>query len=82
MWEARHLAVNNRDECRHVAGWRNQDASGTSFTRKEKEGMAKKTDISALNSVVGTLYPPPFDAPCRARERKRLGDAAGSRSTV
>jgi len=39
--------------------------------------MGKKIDIAALNSVVGTLYPPPFDEPCRAREHKRLGDAAG-----
>ena len=39
--------------------------------------MGKKIDISALQSIVGTLYPPPFDEPCRARERKRLGDAAG-----
>jgi uncharacterized cupin superfamily protein len=39
--------------------------------------MGKKIDIAALNSMVGTLYPPPFDEPCRARERKRLGDAAG-----
>src|SRR6266404_8954660 len=27
--------------------------------------------------MVGTLYPPPFDLPCRARERTRLGDPAG-----
>ena len=27
--------------------------------------------------TVGTLYPPPFDEPCRARERTRLGDPAG-----
>ena len=39
--------------------------------------MGKKIDITALKSVVGTLYPPPFDEPCRARERTRLGDAAG-----
>jgi uncharacterized cupin superfamily protein len=39
--------------------------------------MAKKIDVAALKSVVGTLYPPPFDEPCRARERTRLGDAAG-----
>lgn len=39
--------------------------------------MTKKIDIRALQPVVGTLYPPPFDAPCRARERIRLGDAAG-----
>jgi hypothetical protein len=39
--------------------------------------MGKKIDMAALESVVGTLYPPPFDEPCRARERTRLGDAAG-----
>ena len=39
--------------------------------------MGKKIDLATLPSVIGTLYPPPFDAPCRARERKRLGDAAG-----
>jgi uncharacterized cupin superfamily protein len=25
----------------------------------------------------GTDYPPPFDKPCRSRERRKLGDAAG-----
>jgi uncharacterized cupin superfamily protein len=39
--------------------------------------MAKRIDVAALASLVGTLYPPPFDEPCRARERTRLGDAAG-----
>jgi uncharacterized cupin superfamily protein len=39
--------------------------------------MKKRIDPSALTSVVGTLYPSPFDVPCRARERKKLGDAAG-----
>src|SRR6516165_6842101 len=39
--------------------------------------MGKKIDIATLKSVVGTLYPSPFDEPCRARERTRLGDAAG-----
>ena len=39
--------------------------------------MAKKIDIAVLAAVVGTLYPPPFDEPCRARERRKLGDAAG-----
>jgi uncharacterized cupin superfamily protein len=39
--------------------------------------MGERIDIAALNSVVGTLYPPPFDEPCRTRERKRRGDAAG-----
>ena len=39
--------------------------------------MAKRIDVSKLESVVGTLYPPPFDEPCRARGRTRLGDLAG-----
>jgi uncharacterized cupin superfamily protein len=39
--------------------------------------MKKRIDMAELTPVVGTLYPPPFDAPCRARERIKLGDAAG-----
>lgn len=39
--------------------------------------MPKKIDTAAAQHVAGTLYPPPYDAPCRARERTRLGDAAG-----
>jgi uncharacterized cupin superfamily protein len=39
--------------------------------------MNKRIDVAALTPVVGTTYPPPFDVPCRARERKKLGDAAG-----
>lgn len=39
--------------------------------------MAKKIDSTTVPTVVGTLYPPPFDEPCRARRRERLGDAAG-----
>lgn len=39
--------------------------------------MAKRIDSAKLEAIIGTLYPSPFDEPCRARERKRLGDAAG-----
>jgi uncharacterized cupin superfamily protein len=39
--------------------------------------MNKRIDIASLVPIIGTLYPPPFDEPCHARERKRLGDAAG-----
>lgn len=39
--------------------------------------MAKKIDPSSAPSRVGSAYPPPFDAPCRDRERRRLGRAAG-----
>ena len=37
----------------------------------------KKIDKAAANVVRGTLYPPPFDEPCRKRSRTKLGDAAG-----
>lgn len=39
--------------------------------------MTKRIDPAALPATVGTLYPPPFDRPCRARARTKLGDAAG-----
>ena len=39
--------------------------------------MPKRIDIAALPSIVGTLYPPPYDEPCRTRDRKKLGDVAG-----
>ena len=39
--------------------------------------MPKRIDISKVAAVIGTLYPPPFDAPCRARIRQKIGDAAG-----
>jgi uncharacterized cupin superfamily protein len=39
--------------------------------------MAKRIDIASVPAVSGTLYPPPFDEPCRARHRQRLADAAG-----
>jgi uncharacterized cupin superfamily protein len=50
---------------------------GFLYGPKEETDMGKKIDIAALKPVVGTLYPPPFDEPCRLRERTRLGDAAG-----
>jgi uncharacterized cupin superfamily protein len=39
--------------------------------------MPKRIDPKTLPPVIGTTYPPPFDEPCRARERRRLGNAAG-----
>jgi len=39
--------------------------------------VSKRIDTAAVAAVIGTLYPPPYDEPCRARERRRLGDAAG-----
>jgi uncharacterized cupin superfamily protein len=39
--------------------------------------MGKRIDVMSVASVIGTLYPPPFDQPCRLRERRKLGDQAG-----
>ena len=36
-----------------------------------------KIDILSLQERRGSNYPPPFDAPCAARSRNALGDAAG-----
>ena len=36
--------------------------------------MGKRIDNTTLNPVIGNPYPPPFDEPCRALERTRLGD--------
>jgi len=39
--------------------------------------MKKRIDAAGLTPIVGTLYPSPFDLPCRARVRTKLGDPAG-----
>lgn len=36
-----------------------------------------KIDIDAVPARKGSGYPPPFDAPCATRTRRRLGDAGG-----
>ena len=38
-----------------------------------------KIDIAAIAARKGSGYPPPFDAPCATRTRRRLGDAGGLR---
>src|ERR1700690_3638814 len=39
--------------------------------------MKKRIDAALLTEIVGTLYPSPFDEPCRARGGTKLGDPAG-----
>jgi len=39
--------------------------------------MTKRINVATIESIVGTLYPPPFDQPCRSRARRKLGDTAG-----
>lgn len=36
-----------------------------------------KIAIAAVPARQGSGYPPPFDAPCAMRTRRRLGDAGG-----
>jgi uncharacterized cupin superfamily protein len=36
-----------------------------------------KIDVAAISPIVGSSYPSPFNEPCRTRQNKRLGDAAG-----
>jgi uncharacterized cupin superfamily protein len=38
--------------------------------------MLKRIDVDAVPVIKGSRYPPPFDGPCAARARQRLGDAA------
>jgi uncharacterized cupin superfamily protein len=39
--------------------------------------MSRRVDVHALPSRFGSEYPAPHDQPCKQRERKALGDAAG-----
>lgn len=39
--------------------------------------MGMRIEVDAITPIIGTLYPIPFDEPCRQRERRKLGDAAG-----
>jgi uncharacterized cupin superfamily protein len=39
--------------------------------------MAKRIELTKIPVKTGSGYPAPFDLPCAARARQRLGDAAG-----
>ena len=39
--------------------------------------MPKRVDLNAVPVVVGSGYPAPFDTPCAARARRRLGESSG-----
>ena len=39
--------------------------------------MLKRIELKAVPVITGSRYPPPFDGPCAARARQRVGDAAG-----
>ena len=39
--------------------------------------MSQKINLTTAPRSDGTLYPTPYDEPCRARRRIKVGDAAG-----
>ena len=39
--------------------------------------MNKRIDVATVPTVTGSLYPSPFDEPCRHKSRQRLGNVAG-----
>ncbi len=39
--------------------------------------MPKRVDLKSVPVVIGSGYPAPFDQPCAARARQRLGEASG-----
>ncbi|NVJ99871.1 MAG: cupin domain-containing protein [Alphaproteobacteria bacterium] len=39
--------------------------------------MSKKIEVKSVPELVGTLYPPPYDGPVRARGKRQLGNVAG-----
>jgi uncharacterized cupin superfamily protein len=39
--------------------------------------MGKRIDVEKVPVHTGSKYPAPYDVPCAARARQRLGDAAG-----
>jgi uncharacterized cupin superfamily protein len=39
--------------------------------------MPKRVDLKSVPVVVGSGYPAPFDKPCAARARQRLGELSG-----
>jgi hypothetical protein len=38
--------------------------------------MPKRVDLKSVRVVVGSGYPAPFDKPCAARARQRLGESS------
>jgi uncharacterized cupin superfamily protein len=43
----------------------------------EDDAVGKKIDLASVPHRTGTSYPPPYDAPCKSRDRQPLGVAAG-----
>ena len=39
--------------------------------------MPKRVELNSVPVVVGSGYPAPFDRPCAARARQRLGESSG-----
>ena len=37
----------------------------------------RKIELAGIAAAVGSGYPPPYDEPCRSRQRWRVGEQAG-----
>src|SRR5262249_43811883 len=66
-----------RGECAQSRELRRLYGRRTNKVKPWESRMGKRIDIAGLVAKIGTGYPAPHDAPCKARERKPLGDAAG-----
>jgi uncharacterized cupin superfamily protein len=42
-----------------------------------RSAMPKRVDLNSVAVIVGSGYPAPFDKPCAARARQRLGESSG-----
>src|SRR5277367_1307105 len=56
-----------------------QTAVASNLSYRNREQCMPKIDTSSVPSRKGSGYPSPFDEPCAARTRRRLGDAGGLR---
>src|SRR5260370_23455529 len=71
------------DDCRSASVVRLQGTPSERLHLNSQHGTRDqcmpKIDIAAVPARKGTGYPSPFDAPCIARTRQRLGEAGGRR---
>ena len=63
---------------KRVGEWINSESWATAIELLIKGGiMIKRIDVASVPTVTGSLYPSPFDEPCRHKSRQRLGNVAG-----
>src|SRR5262245_59577396 len=78
---ARRARGPSRQGMSPLTGWRRwarktRGKSPSLTGRARRTVVPKMIDVTALSPIIGTMYPPPYDEPCLARSRTKLGDAA------